>query len=96
MAATATKIAIDGLGKTKLAALREQAKTLGMSAEGYALQLIEDGLLLEQRARTRTFDELFAPVQARFKKSGMTEAELDKIVDDARRSHHQRTPGKRR
>jgi hypothetical protein len=49
MAATATKIAIDGLGKAKLAALREQAKTLGMSAEGYALQLIEDGLLLEQR-----------------------------------------------
>jgi len=96
MAGSETTIQIGGLGKVKLAALRKQAKTLGLSTEGYAKRLIEDGLLLEQRARTTTFDELFAPVQAKFKKSGMTEAELDKLVDEARTHHHRRTSGKKR
>ena len=88
--ATAT-LRVSGLGKGKLAALRKQAKTLGLSTEGYAKQLIEEGVSLEQLARTKTFDELFAPVQARFRESGMTEDELDKLVDAARTRHHQRS-----
>ncbi len=95
MAGTATTIQVSGLRKDKLAALRKQAKALGMSAEGYAKQLIEEGISLELRARTETFDELFAPVQARFRKSGMTEQALDKLVDEARTRHHERTSRKK-
>jgi hypothetical protein len=79
-----------GAWQAKLAALRAQEKALGMSAEGYARQLIEDGIALDRQAGETTFDELFAPVQRRFKKSGMSEAELDKLVDAARTRHHKR------
>ena len=91
MASSSSKIQVSGLGKGKMAALRAQARTLGMSAEGYARQLIEEGILLEREARSTTFDELFAPVQARFRKSDMSEEELDKLVDAARKRHHRRT-----
>ncbi|HZL34026.1 MAG TPA: hypothetical protein VFC78_01875 [Tepidisphaeraceae bacterium] len=92
--ATTSSIQISGLGKEKIAVLRDQAKTLGMTAEGYARQLIEDGISLEKLARTKTFDELFGPVQARFRKSGMSETDLDKLVTDARSRHRLRTPRK--
>jgi hypothetical protein len=53
--------------------------------------LIEDGLALERKARATSFDELFAPVQKRFLDSGMTEVELDRLVDAARKRHHRRS-----
>jgi hypothetical protein len=96
MASTISAIRVSGLGKSKLAALRAQAKKLGLSAEGYAKQLIEDGLSLQQQARTRTFDELFAPVQTRFQNSGMSEEDLDSLVDAARARHHERSSSKKR
>ena len=95
MHASASTIRVSGLPKAKLAALREQASTLGMTAENYARHLIEDGISLDIQARTKTFDELFAPVQARFRRSGMTEAELDKLVDAARPRHRRRVPRKK-
>lgn len=95
MYAQATKIEVSGLGKTKLAALREQAKTLGMSAERYARQLIEDGILLERIARTKSFDELFAPAQAEFRESGMTHIQLTRLVADARKRHASNTSRKK-
>ena len=95
MDSSASTIRVSGLPREKLAALREQAKMLGMSAEGYARQLIENGVSLKFRARRQTLDELFAPVRAQFRKSGMTEAELDKIVDAARTRHHRRTSRKK-
>lgn len=94
MAATSATIQVSGLGKGKLAALRQQAKTLGMSAEGYARHLIEEGISLGRLARTKTFDELYGPAQARFRKSGMTEDDLGRLVDRAR-SRRQRTTRKR-
>lgn len=87
MAGTSATIQVSGLGKDKLAVLRAQAKTLGMSAEGYARHLIEEGILLERLARTKTLDELFAPAQDRFRKGGMSEADLDQLVDRARLRH---------
>ena len=95
MTTTALTVHLSSLDRKKLVALREQAKTLGMSAEGYARQLIEDGISLEQRARTMTFDELYAPVQARFRRTGMTEADLDELVGRARSRHHRPTPRKK-
>jgi hypothetical protein len=95
MARTSSTIQVAGLGKTKLAALRKQARTLGMSAEVYARRLIEDGLTLESLARTKSFDELFAPIQRRFRKNGMSEEELDRLVDKSRTRHHERVSRKK-
>jgi hypothetical protein len=92
MNSSASTIRVSGLAKAKLAALRQQASTLGMSAEDYARHLIEDGISLDIQARTKTFDELYAPAQARFRKSGMTEAELDKLVDEAPVRHRRSGP----
>jgi hypothetical protein len=95
MDSSASTIRVSDLPKAKLVALRQHADTLGISAEDYAKQLIEDGVSLDIQARTKTFDELFAPVRAQVRKSGMTEAELDKIVDAARTWPHRRTSGKK-
>ena len=51
-------------------------------------QLIEDGIALDRKARTTTFDKLLAPVQQRFRDTGMTEQDLDALVDSARSRHH--------
>jgi hypothetical protein len=84
-------IQVSGLGRQEIAKLRAQAKTLGLSAEGYAKQLIQDGILLEHVARTKTFDELYAPAQAAFRESGMTEEELGHLVDQARGRYRRRS-----
>lgn len=96
MSSMASTIRISGLGKGKLSTLRAHAKAHGVSAERYARQLIEDGLSLEQRARSTTFDELFAPVRADFRKNNTSEAELAKLVDEARTRHHAHSSGKKR
>lgn len=84
-------VQLSGLPREKLHALRSQAKAAGMTADAYARQLIEEAVSLEQEARTTTLDALFAPVQKRFRESGMTESELDDLVDAARRRHHRGT-----
>jgi hypothetical protein len=95
MPSSASAIQLSGLGKAEVAALRKRAKTLGLTPETYAAQLVRDGLELDRLARTMTFDELFAPVQARFRESGMTEEELDGLVDAARTRHHEKKRSKR-
>ena len=95
MATAISSVRISGLGREKLAALREQAKTFGLSAQAYALQLIEGGISLEQQARTKTFDELYAPVQSRFDQSGMNEADLDQLVTRARLRHRRSSTSKK-
>lgn len=95
MSSASSTIKLSGLAKGKLLALRAQAKAVGMTAEAYAERLIEEGISLEQEARTTTFDELFAPIQDCFRKSGMTECQLDAIVDRARTRHHGRVSGKK-
>lgn len=92
--ASPSTIQVSGLPSGELAALRRQAKALGMTAEGYARQLIEDGLALQRAARTTSFDELFAPAQKRFRETGMTEEELDGVVNAARSRHHRRASRK--
>jgi hypothetical protein len=86
---------VTGLAKAKLAKLRQLAKQSGLTAETFAKQLIEDGLSQQEKARTTSFDELLAPVRSQFRKIGMTEAELDKIVQAARTRHHNRNTKKR-
>src|SRR5882724_12075987 len=79
MSSATSSIRVSGLSKQKLHTLRAQAKAIGMTAEEYAKQLIAEGIRLEQQARTQTFDQLYAPIQERFRKSGMIEEELDKL-----------------
>lgn len=82
---SASSIQVSGLAKQKLTALRRQATEAGMSAELY------EGILLEKEARNTTFDDLYAPVQEHFRRSGMKEEELDQLVDAARTRHHRRS-----
>ena len=90
MATTSPPLQISGLDKRKFATLRGQATALGLSTEAYALQLIEEGIVLERRARTETFDQLFAPVQERFRSSKMSEPELGRLVKAARARQQKR------
>jgi len=91
MSNTESTLEVSGLAKTQLAKLRQFAKRVGLSPESFAKELIEDGLDIRERARSTSFDELLAPLRSEFKKSGMTEAELDKVVDAARTRHHKRS-----
>jgi hypothetical protein len=90
MSSASSTIQVTGIARKKLHALRSQAKAAGVTAEIYAKQLIEEGVSLEQQARSRTFDELYAPAQERFRKSGMKEDELNTLVDAARARHNRR------
>jgi hypothetical protein len=95
MGAASFTIRISGMNKQDVLALRAQAKAAHMSEEGYARQLMKEAISLELTARSTTFDELYAPTQARFVKSGMKEDELDRLVDSARARHRRRTSRKR-
>jgi hypothetical protein len=59
-------------------AAADKARELGKTPEGYIEYLID--------AATRTFDEILAPVREGFRKSGVTEEELDEAVTEARRA----------
>jgi hypothetical protein len=95
MANAPTTLSVSGLARKKLATLRAQAKAAGMTPDAYARMLLEDGIALQQQAKTSPFDVLLAPVRRRFRESGMTEAELDALVDAARKRHHRRTSRKK-
>ncbi|HEY7119610.1 MAG TPA: hypothetical protein VH475_23670 [Tepidisphaeraceae bacterium] len=96
MASAGITIQVSGLDKAQVATLHKQAKTLGLSAERYAKQLIEDGMTLEQRARTESFDQITEPLRREFQRSGTSPEELDSLIDAARARHHQRSGRKRR
>lgn len=87
----ATTLEVKGLGKQKLIALAAKAKRLGTTPERYIRSLIEQDLGFDQKARGTTIAELMAPVRAEFRNSGMTENDLDMLVDAARTRHHERT-----
>jgi len=78
---------VSGLGRRILVALRAQARAAVLTPGAYARKLLEEGIALQQEARTTPFDALLAPVRRQFRETGMTEAELDALVDAARRRH---------
>jgi hypothetical protein len=59
-------------------AAAKKARELGKTPEGYIESLID--------AATLTFDEILAPVREGFRKSGVTEDELDAAVAEARKA----------
>ena len=86
---TTPAIQLPRLGKQTIAQLTSKAKRLGMTPGRYIQSLIEQDLALDRRARTTTFAELMGPGRE------VDEAELDRIVDEARTRHHSKTRGKR-
>jgi len=76
------------LSKTKLAAIRRGAKRLGLTPAQYALTLLENGLAREKRIRETSLEVLSAPLTKALQ--GMTEEELDAMVDEARHAGLQR------
>ena len=82
---SSASIQISGLRPETIASLKSQAKAQGLSVEGYVKEIIESEMSLSDMARRKTIDEVFAPAQRQFRESGMSEHELDRIVDAARR-----------
>jgi len=56
----------------------KKARALGTTPKQYVQSLID--------AAGRTFDEILAPVRSDFRRSGMTEDDLDHLVSDARKA----------
>jgi len=69
------------LTPTEEARLRDAAKQEGLAPEEFLNRLVTDHL--PQRAGM-TFDQITAPLRQDFQESGMTEAEFDALVEEAR------------
>jgi hypothetical protein len=70
-----------GLLPAQLRAVRKKAQHEGKTTPEYVRGLIEQDLLAD-----KSFDEILRPIRDDFRKSGMTEAQLDELVDRARKA----------
>ena len=84
MSAQTETIEITGLPKGTTDAITELSRSKGKSAEEYLRTLIEAELLSQQ-----TFAEILAPIRDGFRKSGMTQDQLDALFQEAREKVHQ-------
>ena len=75
------KLEISGISPEVLSALTERAQRHGKTPAVYVRELIEADLLA-----TRPFSEILAPVREDFRQSGMTEDELDALVEEERQA----------
>lgn len=66
-------------------ALRERAARMGQDITSYLHGLIRADLSAATPPRDRGFAEILAPVHDDFERSGMTQGELDTLLDGARR-----------
>lgn len=83
------QLQVPGLGKQKLAAVVERAKSLGMTPQRYLKHLVEEDLAVSERAKSTSFETLLAPGQE------LDEAEIDRLVERAKVDYHQRKSAKR-
>jgi hypothetical protein len=74
-----------GLRPAQVRAVEKRAKQEGKSPSEYLRFLVERDLLADG-----SFDEILRPIRAGFKKSGITEDELDVLVRRARKEIHVR------
>jgi len=65
----------------------KKARELGTTPQVYIQSLID--------AANTGFDELLSPVRESFKQSGITEAQLEATVTEARKAIHAKRPRKR-
>jgi hypothetical protein len=76
---TALSILNLGLRPAQLKALDKRARQRGKTAPQYIRWLIERDLLAD-----KSFDELLMPIREDIREAGITEEDLDQIVDRAR------------
>ena len=69
------------LKPAQIRALEKKARDEGVTPPGYIRLMIERDLLAE-----KTFDEILRPIRDDVRRKGLTEEELDGIVDRARRA----------
>jgi hypothetical protein len=73
--------------------LQERAAQLGQDLTAYLRRLIREDLDVASPAKGRTFAEILASVHEDFRKSGITEGELDTLLgealDESRAERHQ-------
>jgi len=84
MSAQTETIEITGLPEGTREAIKELSRSKGKSAEDYLRTLIEAEILSEL-----TFAEILAPIREAFRRSGMTEEQLDALFEEARQKVHQ-------
>jgi hypothetical protein len=95
MGSTSSTIHVSGLRRQTIATLKSHAQAEGLSVARYVKDLIETDMSIAEMARNKTIDEIFAPVQKQFRESGMSEEELDRLVDQARAEHHRMSSRKK-
>ena len=84
MSTQTESIEITGLPPGTISALEQIGRTKEKSVEELLREMIEAQILSE-----RSFDVILAPIRHGFKDSGMTEAELDALFEEAREEVHQ-------
>ena len=77
-----------GLKPALAKAVEKKAKDEGKTPPEYVRSLIERDMLAE-----RSFDEILKPIRGDFRKGGVSEEQLDQIVERARSAAHRRTRG---
>lgn len=87
MSAQTETIEITGLPEGTREAINELSRCKGKSADEYLRTLIEAEVLSQ-----KSFAEILAPIREGFRKSGMTEEQLDALFEEARRKVHQEEP----
>lgn len=70
--------------------LQQRAMDSGQDVEGYVERLIEKAL-----SGPQSIDELLAPVRKQFAESGMTDDELDTLIEDVREEVWQEKQGRK-
>jgi hypothetical protein len=90
---TMTTIAVQdiGLKAAQMRVIEKRARHQGLSPAEYVRRMIERDLLAEE-----TFDEILRPIREDVRRSGLTEAQLDDIVNRARRATSRKTSRSRR
>ena len=63
--------------------LQDRAAQLGQDLTAYLRTLIQENLDAPPSDRGRTFAEILAPIHEDFQKSGMSEGELDALLEEA-------------
>ena len=89
MATTSTVLRASDLPSRQLSALKHKASTLGLTPTSYVKKLIANDLALDRRARSMSFDDLAAPFRKAF--HGVSEDEIDRVVDTARADYRKRS-----
>lgn len=89
-----TTLQLKNLPSRKWLAIRRKAEQMGATPEQYLRHLIDEDLALDRQAQSTSLRELGRPFEKAL--AGVSDAELDEIVERARASHVSRTRTKRR